>query len=370
MAGSTKTKTKKRLVLVLPSAQGGGAERVLLNLLESFDRRLFDLHLIIIDPTGPYLDLIPPDVFLHGLGYSRVGRALVRLAVVLRKLKPHAVLSSIGHLNLALLVIKPLLPEKTKVFVRESNIPSFAFATGAKNILFRLLYRILYPSADGIICLGEAIRKDLQNNFRIRDEKMVTIPNPVRVDTIRSKMHSRHNPLKQPGSRLLAAGSLTRQKGFDLLIHAMASLVKTRPEIHLTILGDGPDKNKLANQIQSLNLLDSITLAGFQEDPYPYLFHADLFVLSSRWEGLPNVVLESLACGTSVIAFDCPGCVREIFDDPAQGTLVPAGDVEALVMAIKRWLVKGKSSSKDSLLPARFEAKVVTQKYEQILSGD
>ena len=167
----------------------------------------------------------------------------------------------------------------------------------------------------------------------------------------------------------MAAGTLTRQKGFDLLIQAMASLVKIRPEIHLTILGDGPEKNNLENQIRSLDLLDSITLAGFQENPYPYFYHADLFVLSSRWEGLPNVVLESLACGTPVVAFDCPGSLGEIFDDPSQGTLVPVGNVEALVIAIEHWLVKEKPTSKDSLLSVRFEVKSVIQKYEQMLGG-
>ena len=358
---------KKRLVLVVPSAQAGGAERVFLYLLKSFDRGLVDLHLIIIDPSGPYLDLIPPDVFSHGLGYRRVGTAMARLAAVLRKLKPDVVLSTIGHLNLALLLIKPLLPKSTRVFVRESNMPSFAFAKGAKNAVFRLLYRILYPSADRIICPAEEIRKDLENKFGIRDEKMVMIPNPVSVDPIRSKMRTGCNPLKRHGARLVAAGSLTSQKGFDLLIEAMASLVKMRPHIHLTILGDGPDKNELLDQIHSLNLSDFVALAGFRENPYPYLFHADLFVLSSRWEGLPNVALESLACGTPVVAFDCPGGVSEIFDSPSQGILVPAGDVERLVETIDHWLDKQKDSTKSSLLPARFKIQSVTRQYESIL---
>jgi glycosyltransferase involved in cell wall biosynthesis len=355
--------------MVLPSAQAGGAERVLLNLARSFDRGLFELHLVLIDPTGPYLDLVPYDVRLHGLGYKRVSRAVVRLVAVLRNLKADVILSSIGHLNLALLFIKPLLPKATKIFVRESNIASLAFAMGAKNAVFRLLYRILYPRADGIICPAEAIRKDLKNNFRIRDEKMLTIPNPVPVDMIRSKMRARYNPPRRSGARLVAVGYLTRQKGFDLLIKAMGQLVTRRPNIHLTILGDGPDKHELLDQIQSLNLSDSITLAGFKENPYPFLFNSDLFVLSSRWEGLPNVVLESLACGTPVVAFECPSGVREIFDESSQGSLVPARNVGALAKAIDQWLKKDKPRSKDSLLPARFELRVITGKYERILSG-
>jgi len=339
------------------------------NLLRGFDRHLFDLHLILIDPLGPYLDSVPSDVVIHGLGYERVGRAIVSLAAILRNLRPHAVLSSIGHLNLALLLVKPLLPEKTKVFVRESNIPSLAFATGPENSLFRLCYRIFYPRADGIICPGEAIKRDLRSSFGIRADKMVIIPNPVNLHEVRSKMNSGNDPFQRGKIRLLAAGSLTRQKGFDLLIKAMANLPRVNPEVHLTILGDGPERKNLETQIRSLRLFDSITLAGVQDNPFPYLHHADLFVLSSRWEGMPNVVLESLACGTPVIAFDCPGSVKEILVNPHQGTLVPPGDVEALVRAIIERIEKRSNGPKDSLLPSRFKMESVLAQYQDILGS-
>jgi glycosyltransferase involved in cell wall biosynthesis len=270
---------------------------------------------------------------------------------------------------LALLLIKPLLPKRTKFFVRESNIPSLAFATGVKDNLFRFFYRILYPHADGIICPGEAIKSDLIKNFGIKADKMVIIPNPVYLDELRSKMNSGSIPFQRGRIRLLAAGSLTRQKGFDLLIKAMADLARIRPEIHLTILGDGPEKRNLEEQIRSLHLSGFITLAGMQENPFPYLHHADLFILSSRWEGLPNVVLESLACGTPVIAFDCPGCVNEVFDNPHQGVLVPAGDVAALVRAINEHLENRRNGPPDSLLPNRFQIESITAQYQDSLGA-
>lgn len=360
---------RKKLALLLPSARAGGAERVLLSLLQKFDRKRFDLHQIVIDPSGSWLDAIPRDVSLWVLGYRRVCRSLVSLAVVLRRLSPDVILSTVVHLNLALLLIDPLLRRKTKTYIRETNTLSVSIGKGFKASVLRLFARILYPRAEGIICPGEAIKKDLKNNFCIRPHKMVIIPNPVNVDKIRSKMKQDGNPLKRCRFRLVAAGSLTRQKGFDMLVKAMASLVKIKPEIHLTILGDGPEKSNLENEIRALDLLDSIALAGFKENPYPYFFHGDLFVLSSRWEGLPNVVLESLACGTPVVAFDCPGSVGEIFDDPSEGVLVPAGDVKALVRAIDDWLENQKYCSKDSLLPKKFEVNSVISLYEDILSA-
>lgn len=343
---------------------------MLLNLSQSLDRSRFDIHLIVVDPSGPYLDLVPSDVALHGLGHGRVSRGMVKLGVVLRRLKPDVVLSSIVHLNLALLLIKPLLPGKSRIYIRESNTPSIALSMEKKGALFRLLCPVLYPRADGIICPGEAVKRDLRLMFGISPGKIITIPNPVYVHSIRSKIsEDQVVPPHKNGPKLLAMGSLTRQKGFDLLIDAMAKLVKIRADIQLTILGAGPEEANLITQIKKMDLSGSITLAGFKENPYPYFYNADLFVLSSRWEGLPNVVLESLACGTPVVAFDCPGCVKEIFDEPSQGVLVPAGDVEALALTIDRWLENRDNNSKGPLLPKRFEIDSVTRQYEEVLGS-
>jgi glycosyltransferase involved in cell wall biosynthesis len=360
---------KRRIAIVLPSAQGGGAERVLLNLLKRLNRNLFDLYLIIIENSGPYLDLVPPDIHFHPLGYDRVGRAIVKLVITLRRLKPDVVLTSIGHLNLALLLIRPFLPKKVQIIVRESNMPSKSFASGFKFALIRKLYPLLYPCADRVICPGEEIKNELKIKFRIPEDKMEIIPNPILVDNIRSELESFHDPFEHDSIRLLAAGSLTWQKGFDLLVIAMKKLVKKRPEVHLTILGEGPEKNNLANQIRSLDLSDSITLAGFQKNPYPYFYHADLFVLSSRWEGLPNVVLESLACGTPVVAFECPGCIKEIIGHSSQGRLVPIGDIDAMVHAIAEMVEMSDKKCNHSLLPDRFNATSVTARYEKLLSA-
>ena len=363
-------KRRIKLLFVIPSAQIGGSERVFLNLLKGLNRNKFDIHLIIIDPRGPLLGYVPKDVSIYLLGCDRVGRAVFRIAAALRKVKPDVLFTSIGHMNLAVLLIKPLIPEKTKVFIRESNMPSQAFFGSAKYHFFLMLYRFLYPAADVIVCPGEGIKRELRERFKIKPNKMIVIPNAVREKEIHGGMGKSVRLFEVKNLNLVASGSLTRQKGFDLLIRAMSKLVKKRPEIHLTIRGDGPDRRDLEEEIQRLGLSDKITLAGFQDDPYPFLYQADLFVLSSRWEGLPNVVLESLCCGTPVIAFDCPGCVREIFDDPSQGTLVTAGNVDALAKAIEGESSNFQSRPKVSLLPKRFNQEDVISRYEGLFGWE
>jgi len=358
--------SKKRILFVIPSAQIGGAEKVFLNLLAGLDRRFFDLHLIIIDSRGPLLKFLPHDIRIYALRYNRVAKSLFRLISILRKVRPDVVISSIGHLNLAILFIKPFIPRHTKVFIRESNMPTFSFAKGKKYTLFRWLYPMLYPFAEKIVCPGRAIKEDLHDNFKIPKSKIEVIPNPVRVDDIREKM-LQGGDSERKGYKILAAGSLTEQKGFDLLIEAMSIIGKQKPDVHLTIIGEGPERKKLEGLIQDLGLGEVVTLSGLQDNPYPFFFTADLFVLSSRWEGLPNVVLESLACGTPVVAFDSPGCTNEILESSLQGDLVTAGDVDGLAEAIERRLRVKQDEEKNSRLPLRFYSVAVLKQYETLL---
>ena len=164
----------------------------------------------------------------------------------------------------------------------------------------------------------------------------------------------------------LAAGRLCPQKDYPTLIRAFATLAETRP-LRLLILGDGPDRADLESLIRQLGLADRVALPGFAENPFSAMARAGVFVLSSAWEGLPGVLIQAMACGTPVVATDCPSGPREVLVDGRYGPLVPVGDPEALAQAIGETLDRPLGAE---LLKARasdFELAAVTRRYLEVL---
>jgi len=193
------------------------------------------------------------------------------------------------------------------------------------------------------------------------------IGNPIDVDDV-ARMAAL--PATLPGKpALLAVGRLSRQKGFDLLLPAFAQLLATAPDAHLTIAGTGSDESALRALSRTLGIADRVTFRGFVENPYPLMRAADLYVLSSRYEGFPNVALEALACGTPVIATACPGVAGLILPG-INGWLAPVEDIAGLRAALElatrtRAQLHG-SAIRDSVR-ARFETKLIAQRYEQAI---
>ncbi len=216
---------------------------------------------------------------------------------------------------------------------RESNTVSVRNKREKYPRLFDWLYKKVYKNFDIIVTQAKYMRDDLVNNYGINTSKMVIIYNPVDSEAITEKSLQNSEVNLPDKYNLLAVGKLGYQKGFDILLSIMTQLDE---RYHLTILGEGSDKVALESQIKTLNLEKSVSLLGFCDNPYAYMKKADLFVLSSRYEGLPNVVLEANSCGTPVVAFDAPGGTGEIVKKDENGFLVPPFDEEAFAQAIKK----------------------------------
>jgi N-acetylgalactosamine-N,N'-diacetylbacillosaminyl-diphospho-undecaprenol 4-alpha-N-acetylgalactosaminyltransferase len=222
-------------------------------------------------------------------------------------------------------------------------------------------YRLLYRTADRVICQHAGTAAEMVERFGVAPERIAPLPNPVDVASL-----CRATPMRQPGPgrRFTVAGRLTRQKGIDRLLPLFAD---SDPADHLTILGDGPDRADLGALAHRLGLSDQIRFAGFEPAPAPWLAGADAVLLPSRWEGLPNVALEALACGTPVIATPQSGGIAEVAVDAPDGAVTIAAWGTPFAAAIESIVEAPVESPRDSLLPARYERDAVVAGFAALL---
>jgi glycosyltransferase involved in cell wall biosynthesis len=326
---------RKKVLFLIPSLVGGGAERVFTILLRHLDRQRFDPQLVVLDANGLQSADIPSDIVVHDLGAKRVRYGLPRLIRLIWTARPDTIVSTLGHLNIAISMFRRLLPSDVKVILREAILVSSLFPKESKNSRFwTWLYRHSYKRADAVVCLSDSMVEDMVANFGLAREKLVRIYNPVDVEKVRNDAAQQPNPYQGSGPFLVAAGRLTYQKGFDILLQAMPAVLAALPSAHLVILGEGELRQPLEAQARSLNLSDAVCFPGFQKNPWTYVKHANAFVLPSRFEGMPNAMMEALALGTPVIAANCPGAVAEIAAMTSNILMVPSDDPEALACAI------------------------------------
>ncbi len=353
---------KSKIVFVLPSLCAGGAERVLITLMNGLDRDKFRPSFINIISIGTLGDLIDKDIPVQSLASAGVIRSLPKLFFALKKEKPEIVISTMAHMNFAILLLRPFFPQ-VKFIVREAIVPSYIFETHKLiSPLLRAAYRFLYPLANTIISPSQAIIDEFKHDLSMGHLKHVLLYNPVNSAAIDRSLACRTIEAKEC-LHFIASGRLHPQKGFDRLISALQEW-KNYKNWHLSILGEGPQRSNLENLIRDSGLQERINLLGHVDSPWPYYSCADAFLLPSRSEGMPNVALEALACGTPVIATKEAGGISEISHKAKDGAVRLANDMPeflGLMDSIQ------KKDSNGSFLPDCFSRKSVQQEFEEIL---
>ncbi len=326
----------KRIAFFLPNLDGGGAERVAVNLLKGMSEKNIFLDLVLANAQGPYLNQVPKQVRLINLAAGRVINSLVPLSHYLQQNRPDSLLSHLSHANVIAVLAKKIAGTKTKLVLVEHNTLSVAKSKLFRSKFVPLFMKWLYPQADAIVGVSQGLATDLESQLSFPKGRVIPIYNPV-VDhqlMVRAKTPLNHSWFQEGSPPVfLAVGRLTSQKDFLTLIKAFAILRQKRLA-RLIILGEGESRNELEVAIAEMKIAEDVSLPGFVENPYAYMHNASAFVLSSRWEGLPTVLIEAMACGCPVVATDCPNGPKEILSSGKYGTLIPVGNVEAMSKAM------------------------------------
>lgn len=351
---------KKSVFFVLPDLHAGGAERIVTTIANNLPREKFSPAIMLLRKEGPYLDFLKDDVEVIDLKTQRIRNALWPIFREIRRRKPDVVFCGFGEINAYMAPFVKLFP-KTKFIARETNVVSQHVTR--KEI--RFFYRF-YNNFDQIICQSDDMLEDLISQFNVQRKKTIKINNPVDIDFIDEKLSNALKPsvYKEGFKNVLAIGNLSHRKGFDNLLRVFDKL-KTE-NILLHIVGEGRDREQLLQLKQQLGL-NHVLFHGVQNNPYPYLKYADLFVLSSRYEGFPNVLLEAGACGCYALVNRCKGGIEEIIQPGINGEIADIEDAEVFAHKIKETLEGSYDPPKmRAHIKDNFSKEIILKKYESI----
>ncbi|MGN6495791.1 MAG: glycosyltransferase [Tsuneonella sp.] len=327
----------RELALFSPSLRAGGAEKVMVTLANGLAERGIRVTLLLASAEGEFLTQVDPAVRIVDLKAKRVAASLFALARFLRRHRPLALLSFQTHANLIAMAARGIARVPVRIVASErSSFTGSQAALGLKSRLVRSLGRLLYRKADAVVVVSEAMVNEIRAAPGIIPERVVFIPNPiVSPALLRLAEEPLDHPFARPGGPplVMAAGRLAGEKDFSTLLRAFA-LVRRRMEAKLLILGEGPDRSALEALVDELKLRDDVDLPGFRANPWPYMKAASVFVLSSRYEGLPGALIQAMAVGTPVVSTDCRTGPGEILERGRWGKLVPVGDADALAAAV------------------------------------
>lgn len=326
------------IAIYLPSLRGGGAERAMVTLANGFADRGLKIDLVLAKAEGPYLSEVSPNVRVVDLQSSRVLASLPGLVHYLRRERPQAMLSALSHANIIAVTARMLAGVSVRLVVSERSNLSMS-SRKPQNLRGRAvlpLMRWVYRKADGVVAVSRGVADDLSRTIGLPRDRVSVVYNPVVTSELIYKSRaSLEHPWLGEGKPpvILGAGRLTHSKDFATLIRAFAQ-VRTVHDCRLVILGEGELRVELEQLIMSLGIADSVQLPGFTENPFAWMSRVRLFVLSSRWEGLPNVLIQAMACGAAVVSTDCPSGPDEILEGGKWGKLAPVGDVKELASAM------------------------------------
>lgn len=327
--------------ILLPDLRGGGVERIRIVLAHEFVRAGHTVEFVLMQAKGELLGEAQASFSVVDLASSRSRTLPLALARYLRRRRSDALIVAMWPLTVVGPIAARLSGHRCKVLVSEHNTLSIQYNGWGRvhRSLMRASMAFGYRLANCRVGVSEGVVEDIANLSGVRRSAFNVIHNPVpprsqpSVGEFKAVEALWEVP---PGARIVTVGSMKAQKNHSLLLQAFAQL--GRSDARLMFVGDGKGRDELLALAEELGIANGVILAGFHSDPTPFYNTADVFVLSSNYEGFGNVIVEAMACGTSVVSTDCPSGPSEILEGGKYGRLVPVGDVKAMASAIAETL--------------------------------
>lgn len=325
---------KSKIVFILPTLNGGGAERVTINYIRQLEFMNYDITLIIFDKTDYLLSLIPDNVKLINLKTKNTKKSFFKLLTILKEIEPNIVFST--HSRIAFII--SLIKYFTKSFIhiaRMQSTPSLEKKYSKNRVFKGLAYKYGFKSANIVIAQTEDMKKDAIEIFKIKEKKIEVLYNPLDKNNINSCISSNENPFDKEKISVVASGRITKEKGYKLIISSMKKILQIYPHFELHILGyDEGEKESLIDLAKTLKVDNNIVYHDFVENPYVFYINCDLFILSSYREGFPNAMLENYYLNTPIVATNCIPIVNRLVKNNINGYVCEVGDTEGLTGSI------------------------------------
>ena len=336
------------IVFILPNFSGGGAERVIINMIDDLYQKKVNVGIVVFNNDGPLSSKVPKGVPIYDLKTNTLRRSVWSLVGKLRSLNPKMIFSTFGYINIVLLSLRLALPSKIKILIREANLPSISLPNNQYPFLIHIGYRLIYRTANKIFCTSQRMIDEFIHDFNLPRSKLHLLPNTVNDKIIRSSLDSMPS-YSNNVVNFVAMGRLTHQKGFDRLLKWFSQL--NNKQSVLRIIGSGPLESDLKHLTKKLNLSNRVVFCGYLDNPWEKIAASDVFLLPSRWEGMSNAALEALACGTPIIATSESGGVAELNIDINKKPVVVTSTADEFIREMENIIPMNIQSPRASLLP-------------------
>ncbi|MGG0716047.1 glycosyltransferase [Robertmurraya massiliosenegalensis] len=326
---------KKKILFIMQSLQGGGAERVTLDVIRHLDKDVFEPSILIIHYFGELTEAVPADIevtkVLTGKEKSYFHPFKVFRTVLKAARQVDGIVGSLEMTPTYLAAMASVITRTPAIGWVHIDVRKYP-KTNEK--MHRFLINRLYRKLNTIIAVSNGVKRSFEVMFPQVNVPVKRIYNPVRIKDIHRMMDEKVVNIPTSDPVILGIGRLTEMKGFDDLIKAHKYLLEHQVKTKLVILGEGPQRRYLESLIKELEVEESVELKGFVHNPYAYIRSADVFALSSIYEGFSVVVAEALAVGIPVVSTDCPSGPAEILADGKYGLLSPVRDYQTLALNI------------------------------------